>query len=159
MSVRRQNDWGLTDDTKAFTFDMTAANSGRLNGVCALVEAKLAMVHCAWYAITTFMRLCLRKFFLLVWGLPRLQRSKFSGGLRNSGQILCTVTSVPGSETILYWLNWMLKLARWSKQLDMKHIRDDYWNEFCSSQHSGDMLQMYYHHVFVFAFFDVSLCC
>ena len=29
---------------------------------------------------------------------------------------------------------------------------------FCSSQHFGDMLQMYYHHVFIFAFFDTSSC-
>jgi len=88
----------------------------------------------------------------------------FERGLRRSGQMLCTVvTSVPGSETILYWLNWILKLVRWwlscaFEQLDIKHLRDDYWDEFYSSQHFGDVLQMYYHHVFIFAFFDTSLC-
>jgi len=43
VTIKTIDDWGLRDDIKAFTFDMTAANSGRLNGVpvCALLEAKL----------------------------------------------------------------------------------------------------------------------
>jgi len=35
------DDWNLREDIKAFSFDTTASNTGRVNGVCVLLEATL----------------------------------------------------------------------------------------------------------------------
>jgi len=144
--IKKIDDWGLR-----------GANTGRLNGACALLEAKLWQWCIVFGMPSPHAWDYFWEVFPLVWHLPQLQGSKFWRGLRKSGQMLCTVTSVPGPETILYSLNWILKLMRWSlscafEQLDMKHLRDDYWDEFCSSQHFGDMLRIYYHQVLIFAF-------
>ena len=100
--IKKIDDWGLR-----------GANTGRLNGACALLEAKLWQWCIVFGMPSPHAWDYFWEVFPLVWHLPQLQGSKFWRGLRRSGQMLCTVTSVPGSETILYRLKWILKLIRW----------------------------------------------
>ena len=39
--IQTTDEWNLKGDIKAFSFDTTAVNTGRLNGVCELLESKL----------------------------------------------------------------------------------------------------------------------
>ena len=45
--IQTINEWNSNDDIKAFSFDTTSANTGRHNGACTLLEAKLG--HNALY--------------------------------------------------------------------------------------------------------------
>ena len=47
--IKTINEWNLNNDSKAFSFDTTSANTGRHNNTCTLVEAKLG--HDALYLV------------------------------------------------------------------------------------------------------------
>ena len=51
------DDWNLRDVT-AFSFDTTASNTGRINGVCVLLEATLSNIIRLRYTLYAIKKLC-----------------------------------------------------------------------------------------------------
>ena len=45
--------WGPCNKVKCISFDMTAANTGAINGVCTLFEQKMGKICCGWHAVIT----------------------------------------------------------------------------------------------------------
>ena len=76
-------DWGLKHLVRALCFDITANNTGQINGVCALLESKLERSLLYFACRHHMFELCSPP----VWGLLLVLMFRCSRGFRSTGKI------------------------------------------------------------------------
>ena len=124
-------EWNIQDDIRSFSFDTTASNTGRLNGVCVRLEAKLGhdvlylacrhhineimleAVFSSCMGPSSSPELLLFKKFQQFW--PNVVQREFNAGIHD---VDVSAELVPeASQRILSFA---------IEQLNMEHPRDDY---------------------------------
>ena len=124
------DDWNLREDVKAFSFDTTPSNTGRVNGVCVLLEARLGRnilylacrhhifeimleeVFSSCMGLSSGPEIPLFKRFKKFW--PNIITDDFNPGI-NDEYVLTELDSVK-NEILLFA----------TEQLNTDHPRDDY---------------------------------
>ena len=103
--VQTINEWNLNDNIKAFSFDTASANTGRHNGACTLLDAKLG--HDALYLACRhhIHEIISKKCFRLVFALHHHQKYSYLKRLSSSGLTLSIAIILLGYRTKLYRLN------------------------------------------------------
>nr|XP_047146815.1 uncharacterized protein LOC124819345 [Hydra vulgaris] len=125
------DDWKIKDDIKAFSFDTTAANTGRRNGACVLLEGKLGhdvlylacRHHIHEIMLEEVFSLCISpssspeiqlfKRFKQFW--PNIQTADFYAGIQDDA-VMAQLDSETRQRTLSYA----------TEQLHTEHPRDDY---------------------------------
>ena len=46
--VNALEEWGISEEVAALSFDSTITNTGRQNGTCVLLKKKIGITYCIW---------------------------------------------------------------------------------------------------------------